>query len=136
MFVGWSLYIAKVDALMMTGTNTGRGHMQTILSTSLKESAKLEHNPGLPDWETMREEYHIKVNRSEREHVDRVLSHLGVKPTTIVSLNTDKGSTLDYIVDLSKYELLYVRLVINGTVVNITEWMRDNEKILHADTKV
>lgn len=84
----------------------------------------------------MREEYHIKVDRTEKEHIERAFKYLGVEPNTVISLNTISGSALEYMVELSKYELLYVRLVCKtGAVVNITEWS-NNEKLLHLGSKV
>ncbi len=115
---------------------TGHGHMQTIPSTSLGVSGKNKDSRVLPARENMREEYHIKIEVSEKEQLDRTLKYLGIEPNFVAALNTGKGMTLDYMVSLSKYELLYLRLsCVTGKIVNVAEWRR-NEKILHTDPEV
>jgi len=111
--------------------------MQTTHSTSSEESEKNNSSQDLlAAQEIMREEYHIKIDREEQENIQRVLQYLGIEPNFVSSMYTSKGTTLDYIVELSKYELLYLRLVCKtGAIVNISEWTK-HAKVSHSDSEV
>lgn len=70
----------------------------------------------------MKKTYHIYVEYNESDNVDYALRHLNVTPTSIKKMPDDKGSgRADYIVSLSKYELLYLRLACSsGKMKDIT----------------
>lgn len=133
---GLNSSIAKVENAIATTEDTGHGHMQKQHLTSSEESEKISDQDLLVAQEIMREEYHIRIKIEERPNLDRALDYLGIKPNFVSSMYQSTGVTLDFMVDLSKYELLYIRLTVNGTFVNVTEWNRSREKILHTDPEV
>lgn len=58
----------------------------------------------------MRETYHIIIEKDEQSYLDKVFAHLEVEPEMRITMNSNEENTIHYIVDLSKYELLLVRL--------------------------
>ncbi len=68
----------------------------------------------------MRKVYKICVEDPEKENVENAFKHLGVTEDTRL-LHGDAGDRVEYVVSLSKYELLYLRLSCkSGTLKNIT----------------
>lgn len=66
----------------------------------------------------MRKSYHIHIKEEDRASLDTALKTLGITPSiTIIMRQTI--TEWDYIVGLSKYELLYVRLAVKGDIVYI-----------------
>lgn len=71
----------------------------------------------------MRERYHIKIAGEHVPEFERIITQLGVISEFACGL-VENGQILenDYIVELSKYELLYVRLACQaGKIINIKD---------------
>jgi hypothetical protein len=71
----------------------------------------------------MRKTYHIRIDKEEEPSFTRFATHLGVKPETIIYMDVDvtdksKGE-IDFILKLSKYELLSMRLMCKGSIKEI-----------------
>lgn len=76
----------------------------------------------------MRKTYHLCVSYNEGTNVEHALRLLGVKEYTKTNRNTVNHGDLgfDYIVNLSKYELLYLRLRCStGKMKNITGLLKE-----------
>jgi hypothetical protein len=80
----------------------------------------------------MRTTYHIVINREEEAQLERILKHFGTEPSFKASMNTSDSQTFEYLVDLSKYELLYLRLSCSGKIIEVDT----HEKILHTVTVI
>ena len=80
----------------------------------------------------MRTKYRITIDEDERGNFDRVLSVFDRKTTTETAIGSDRAGVvryeIEYTVDLSKYELLYLRLsckinnVINLCVMSYSDF--------------
>lgn len=71
----------------------------------------------------MKGRYHIKVSGDDKTQFEKILRTISISDTAVVSSTMPDGDKVfDYILDLSKYELLYLRLAAkSGEVVDITD---------------
>jgi hypothetical protein len=58
----------------------------------------------------MKHRYHIRIDRKELANFQSALLRLNIVETYSVITNTDQGAYYDYLLNLAKYELLYIRL--------------------------
>lgn len=58
----------------------------------------------------MKTTYHFIIDKDEVENFERIIKHLGASINAKISMNTDTKNTVEYLVHLSKYEFLLVRL--------------------------
>jgi hypothetical protein len=89
----------------------------------------------------MRREYHFKFTNEDNEYkkFENLVKKLGLKIDAKIH---GSGKYYDYIVSLSKYELLYIGLSCRtGEYVDVTEYIKNrgkkhifDEKILHTGT--
>jgi hypothetical protein len=79
----------------------------------------------------MRTTYHLQIRNEDDHKIQRALKTLGVEPDFRL-VTTGKDSVVDYTVDLSKYELLYVRLSTRiMRAVNVTDWEAEQKTKTH-----
>ncbi len=57
----------------------------------------------------MKSNYRIDLEVEDKEHIDKVLSQMGISIDHMV-ISVHENTLLGYFVSLSKYELLYIRL--------------------------
>jgi hypothetical protein len=57
----------------------------------------------------MKSNYRIDLEVKDKEHIDKVLTHMGISIDHIV-ISDLENIIMGYFVSLSKYELLYIRL--------------------------
>lgn len=71
----------------------------------------------------MRERYHIKVAGEHIPEFEKIITQLGVVSQFVCGIvENSKPVENDYIVELSKYELLYIRLACRaGKIINIKD---------------
>lgn len=84
----------------------------------------------------MKQSYHIKVSGEERETIDSVFRYLGAEPEFVSSYDGHPEFSIHYIVDLSKYELLYVRLACKTGYCGKINRKDQHEKIPHISSGV
>ena len=80
----------------------------------------------------MRKSYHFTIPGHERKNFKQVLKRLGLKEDTVVS-TVDKHNVRqhDFVVAVSKYELLYIRLACeHGSYVDIEAFQKKQNKQL------
>ena len=76
----------------------------------------------------MKQKYHITIPCSEKKHFLGVLKSLNITPHLFGGMDDGIKNSHFYFVEMSKYELLYVRLACNhGEYRNVTQWQLDQE---------
>ncbi len=72
----------------------------------------------------MRKRYHIKIDKKEEPSFTRIAKHLGITPKVGIYLHEDGDwqPEQDYVIQMSKYELLALRLMFKtGLIKEIEE---------------
>ena len=71
----------------------------------------------------MRKTYHIKIDKEEEPSFTRITEHLGVIPKVGIYVHEDGEwqPGRDYTIQLSKYELLALRLMFNTRLIKEIE---------------
>lgn len=70
----------------------------------------------------MKSTYHIIIDKEDKDKLEDILTSFGTDISAkVVTTLEDNNTVIDYIVTLSKYELLYIRLACNsGKIKDIT----------------
>lgn len=84
----------------------------------------------------MKRNYHIKLPKEERGTLESVFRQLGVSPDFVSTMDANPEFSVHYIVELSKYELLYIRLACKTGYCTEIMKRTDHEEISHASTGV
>jgi hypothetical protein len=79
----------------------------------------------------MRSTYHIKIDKKDHEDLKSVFGRLGMAAEPAVTTNDEHGGHYDYLVELSKYELLFLRLACKtGEIIRVH---REHQQEMSSD---
>jgi hypothetical protein len=86
----------------------------------------------------LRPTYHLTVPKEDDSKFQLALRTVGIVYNARITNNgmTEADSVVEYVVELSKYELLYVCLASKVTrVVNVNEWKADQTETSQGDVQ-